>query len=52
MNLKIIRAGVPFPCGKAERVGLAQPGENSRDTLLQPFITYKGPTRLFIRALR
>lgn len=44
-KLKIIRAGVPFPSGKAERVGFAEPGENSRENLLQPFITYKGPTR-------
>lgn len=33
------RAGAHFLCGKTDRIGFVQPGENSRETLLQAFIT-------------
>ena len=46
------RAGVPLLWGKAERVGLAQPGEGCRETLLQYLkgAYKKDGDRLFCRA--
>ena len=39
------RAGAPLLWGKAERVGLVQPGEGCGETLEQPASTWRGPAR-------
>jgi len=37
-----VRAGTPLLGGKAGRAGAAQPEEDSRETLEQPFTTERG----------